>query len=66
MVFSKDGTRIAFDKAGSGPPVILVGGAAPQMLCSSSNSWVTGAEMGDGVRHVECPIGNSCGHNNTT
>jgi hypothetical protein len=27
MVLSQDGTRIAFDKAGSGPPAILVGGA---------------------------------------
>jgi pimeloyl-ACP methyl ester carboxylesterase len=26
-VISKDGTRIAFDRAGSGPPVVIVGGA---------------------------------------
>jgi hypothetical protein len=30
QVVSKEGTRIAFDRAGKGPPLILVGGAFEQ------------------------------------
>ena len=46
-VTSKDGTKIAFDKLGSGPAVILVNGAIayralPQILDSSLASLYTG------------------------
>ena len=36
-VGSRDGTTIAFDRSGKGPPVILVGGAqvAPEVLASA-------------------------------
>ncbi len=30
MVISKDGTAIAFDRSGTGPAIILVGGALEQ------------------------------------
>jgi hypothetical protein len=50
-VKSEDGTGIAYDRYGQGPPVIVVGGAVVRLLCLHLRPGT------DGFRRVRCPIG---------
>jgi hypothetical protein len=44
-VRSADGTRIAFDRVGDGPPLILVEAALHQWPCSSHPSRTTAPDL---------------------
>lgn len=59
-VMSKDGTSIAFDRLGDGPPLVLVGGASPDWMIDAGRQISDAMPNGrlnvlEGQEHVVAP-----------